>query len=88
MSDVNMILNEIESTLTSVHNKNTDIMEDMINEIDETMMTIGVTDQQEEKIRAITEKCLMRSNKVFEKADNLKGALRTASKSLTSNSIN
>jgi DNA-binding response OmpR family regulator len=82
MSDVNMILNEIESTLTTVQDKNTNVLEDMINEIDDTMMTIGITDQQEEKIRSITEKCLTRSNEVLEKASTLKESLRTASKAL------
>lgn len=83
MSDVNMILNEIENTLTTVQDKNIDIMEDMISEIDETMMTIGISDQQEGKIRAITERCLSRSNEAFEKASILKESLRTANQTLT-----
>ena len=83
MSDVNMILNEIESTLTTVQDQNTDVIEDMINEIDETMMTIGISDAQEEKIRAITERCLSRSTEVLKKTSILKESLRTASKALT-----
>ena len=83
MSNVNMVLNDIESTLTSIQNANTDVIEDMMTEIDEVMMLLGLTDNQEEKIRAITQKCLVRSNEVLKEADILKQSFMLAHNTLT-----
>lgn len=79
-----MILHEIENTLTTVNHKNSDVIEDMIHEIDEAMATIGITDEQEAHIREITQRCLARSTHVLEKAMTLKDSLHTARKTLES----
>ena len=79
MSDVNMVLNDIESTLTSIQNSNTEVIED-----DEVMMLLGLTDSQEEKIRTITQKCLVRSKEVLKEADVLKQSFILAHNTLSS----
>lgn len=72
MNSVNLALNEIESTITGIQNENTDVIEDMISDVDEAMLTLGLTDSQEESIRTITQNCLMHSREVLKKADVLK----------------
>ena len=84
MSNVNIVLNDIESTLTAIQNANTDVIEDMMTEVDEIMMLIGLTDSQEEQIRSITHKCLVRSKEVLKKTDILKQSFILAHDTLNS----
>ena len=72
MSSVNLALTDIESTISEIQDENTNVIEDMISDVDETMMTLGLTDSQEQSIRNITQTCLMNSRKVLQKADVLK----------------
>ncbi len=44
----------------------------MISDVDEAMLTLGLTDLQEQGIRTITQNCLIKSRKVLQKADVLK----------------
>lgn len=82
MSNVNMVLDNIEHTITAIQNQNTNVIEDMMSEIDEAMMTVGLTDNQEEQIRTITQRCLKRSKEVLHQAEKLKTDFKTAHQSL------
>lgn len=82
MSNVNMSLDNIEHTITKIKNQNTDVIEDMMNEIDEAMMVAGLTDSQEQKIRTITQRCLDRSKEVLNQTEKLKTDFKTAHQSL------
>lgn len=82
ISHIDVALGDIESTISEIQNKNTDVIEDMISEIDESMMLIGLTDSQEAKIREVTQRCLIRSKEVLSNADLLKTIFRTAHNTL------
>lgn len=84
MTSVNLALNEIESTITGIQNENTDVIEDMISDVDEAMLTLGLTDSQEESIRTITQNCLMHSREVLKKADVLKESFNKVQHNLKS----
>ena len=84
MTNVTSVLDDIEQTITNIQDQNTDVIEDMMSDIDEVMISLGLTDSQEEKIRNITSKCLTRSRKVLKQADTLKTAFHSAHNTLES----
>ena len=84
MTNVTSVLDDIEQTITNIQDQNTDVIEDMMSDIDEVMISLGLTDSQEEKIRNITSKCLTRSREVLQKADSLKTAFYSAHNTLES----
>ena len=84
MTNVTSVLDNIEETITNIQDQNTDVIEDMMSDIDEVMISLGLTDSQEEKIRNITSKCLTRSREVLKKADSLKTAFYSAHNTLES----
>ena len=84
MANANMALDEIEETISDIQHENTNVIEDMIDDIDESMLTLGLSDSQEENIRVITQNCLLRSKEVLKKADALKEAFKKVNITLTS----
>jgi len=84
MTSVNLALNDIKTTITEIQDENTNVIEDMISDVDEAMLTLGLTDLQEENIRTITQNCLMNSRKVLQKADVLKEAFNKVHHNLES----
>ena len=84
MENVTGVLDDIEETITNIQDQNTDVIEDMMSDIDEVMISLGLTDSQEEQIRNITSKCLTRSREVLRQADNLKTAFHSAHNTLDS----
>ena len=84
MTNVTSVLDDIEETITNIQNQNTDVIEDMMSDIDEVMISLGLTDSQEEKIRSITSKCLASSREVLKQADTLKTAFHSAHTTLDS----
>lgn len=86
MQTVNVKLGEIETTINGIQQDNSHIIETMIDEVNEAMLTLGLTDQQEESIRTITQRCLLDSRKVLKKADILKESFGKLHKNLESES--
>ena len=84
MENVIGVLDELEENITNIQDQNTDVIEDMMSEIDEVMISLGLTDGQEEMIRSITSKCLTRSREVLKQADNLKTTFHSAHNTLDS----
>lgn len=84
MTSVNLALNDIKTTITEIQDENTNVIEDMISDVDEAMLTLGLTDLQEQNIRTITQNCLMNSRKVLQKADVLKEAFNKVHHNLES----
>ena len=84
MKNVIGMLDDLEENITNIQDQNTDVIEDMIHEIDEIMISLGLTDSQEEQIRSITSKCLTQSREVLKQADNLKTSFHSAHDTLDS----
>ena len=84
MTNVINVLDDIEETITSIQDQNTDVIEDMMSDVDDVMLSLGLTDSQEGQIRSITLKCLTRSREVLKQADTLKTAFHSAHNTLDS----
>lgn len=67
MASVNAALEAIERTLTSVQRETAMVIEDMMTDVDEAMLTLGLTNNQEDQVRFITQTCLEKSKNVFKK---------------------
>ncbi len=66
LGTVNSTINDIGDTLSAVQKANVLAIEQMIAEIDDAMMTLGLTEHQEQNIRAIAARCLTRVDRNFE----------------------
>lgn len=67
MVSVGDTLSQMEQSLYSVQYENERAIESMTDDLEEAMITLGLTDAQEDIIRAIAKKCLVESSEAFEK---------------------
>lgn len=67
MTSVNNALCHIEQTLSMIQRETAAVIEDMMLDIDESMLNLGLTPNQENQIRFITQTCLEKSQAVFKK---------------------
>ena len=65
-------LHSIENSFAQVQKENVLAIEDMNEELNEAILTMGLTQFQEESLEKIVEACLKRINKAFYKGINIR----------------
>lgn len=68
---IQQAVDELSSSLTSIHSMNREAIEEMIGDIDEAMITLGLTEQQEDNIRGIAVKTLGKVESAFALSEKL-----------------
>jgi len=58
-------MENIEKTFKNIQKDNRQAIESLTEDLEETMMTLGLTEPQENNIRQIAENCLERTNEIF-----------------------
>lgn len=58
---------DIDSSFRVLQKENISAIEDMLEDLEDALLTLGLTDFQEENIRKIAENCLLNTNKAFYK---------------------
>ncbi len=59
-------LEDINNAFTNIQNSNMGVIQTMMDELDDSMMNMGLTSSQENQIRGAADRCLERSKQVFE----------------------
>jgi len=62
---------EIDSSFKLLQKENITAIESMLEELEDALLTLGLTDFQEENIRKIAENCLLSTSKSFNKGDEI-----------------
>lgn len=73
---VQKTLEHLSASLENIHENNVSAIDDMIGDIDEAMITLGLTEVQENNIRGIASKTLIRVEDAFAQSEQLKAQFR------------
>jgi DNA-binding response OmpR family regulator len=69
---VNQDLQQIDSRFKDVQYANIAAIDTLIDDLEEAMLSLGLTEGQEEKIRSIAQQCLNRTTKIYDESMDLK----------------
>ena len=72
LTTVQGAIDQMGQSLASIQKTNTDAIENMIHDIDDAMMSLGLTEEQETHIRGIADRCLKEVDESFSMADKLR----------------
>ena len=72
LNTVNQALLEIDMRFKDVQYANIAAIDTLIDDLEEAMLTLGLSEGQEEQIRSIAQQCLNRTNKIFDESMDLK----------------
>jgi DNA-binding response OmpR family regulator len=72
LNAVNQALQDIDARFKDVQYANIAAIDTLIDDLEEAMLTLGLTEGQEEQIRGIAQHCLNRSNTIFDDSMDLK----------------
>jgi DNA-binding response OmpR family regulator len=72
LAAVNQALQDIDSRFKNVQYANIAAINHLIDNLEEAMLTLGLTEGQEEQIRSIAQQCLNRTNSIFDESMDLK----------------
>lgn len=73
IATVDLAMKNTGITLTDVHEASVSAIDNMMADIEDAFITLGLTEQQEAGIREIVKNCLVKTNKAFEKSQHLLG---------------
>jgi len=85
LTSVNQALQEIDTRFKDVQYANIAAIDNLIGDLEEAMLTLGLTEGQEEQIRSIAQLCLHRTNQIFDESMDLKSKFEQIKQTLVTN---
>jgi len=85
LNSVNQALREIDSRFKDVQYANIAAIDNLIDDLEEAMLSLGLTEGQEEQIRSIAQLCLNRTSKIFDESMDLKAKFEQITHTLAAN---
>jgi len=72
LAKVNSIVYYVEKSLDEIQAENVSAIQKMINKLEDAMISLGLTENQEDKMRTICKECATTIDSIFEKNKNIK----------------
>lgn len=82
MHNVDNIITDVDRMFSDIQQENIDAIQNMMADIEDAFLSLGLTENQEEQIRSIVKTCLTKTDMAFGKGRTLTSKLKTIHESL------